>query len=109
MSNLIKYAFGLGDPRIPVSGGTEGLPKLTPENNNPLVLTYRQRTDITDILYIPEVSVDMIEWKSGEPHVTQLLSGVEANSLQDIKVQGNLPADARGGFLRVRVEQRISQ
>lgn len=100
--NLMKYALDL-DPWAPATSAD--LPWLDSTGEETLVLVYWERTDIDDIEYIPEVSEDLIEWQSGDPHVVKTPGDVVGN-VREVEAIGNLSAGAGKGFLRLTVQQK---
>ncbi len=97
VSNLVKYALGLS-PWDPAAAGDTGTVAVT--NEGEVVLIYWRRTDIDDIEYIPEVSDDLIVWRSGSPHVVEALGALDGN-LREVEATGSVSGDR--GFIRLRV------
>ena len=102
VKNLIKYALNLSpwetvpwDELFEMRVGEEG----------DLILVYRERTDIDDIEYVPEMSENLIEWKSGEPHVTKVVLGDEGDS-REIEARGSVSPEAQKGFIRLNVRKK---
>lgn len=102
VANLMKYALDL-DPWVPAS--SSDLPWLDPDGDELLILVYWERTDINDIDYLPEVSEDLVEWKSGEPFVVTTPGAVIGNR-QEFEAVGNVGLDATSGFIRLKVIQK---
>ena len=103
VTNLMKYALNL-PPWTPVSSAD--LPRLDYQDGD-LKLVYWERTDIDDIEYIPEVSEDLMEWLSGEPHVSQFFGPIdEQEDVREVEAIGNLPEGASKGFLRLKIRQQ---
>lgn len=104
VKNLMKYALNL-NPWIPASSAD--LPWLDPEGENILVLIYWERTDIDDIDYVPEVSTNLVDWHSGEPHVVKVMGPVdEGANIQEVEATGSISAEAGRGFMRLKVLQK---
>ena len=101
VKNLIKYALNI-PPFTPVA--RDDLFNFSVNEAGELILVYRERTDIDDIEYIPEVSEDLIEWNSGEPHVIKVLLGSDGN-YEEIEAQGSVSPEAQNGFIRLNVRQ----
>lgn len=101
VQNLMKYALGLS-PMVPVSSADLPLAEVNGEGQ--LVLVYWERTDVSDIEYIPEASTDLVGWSSGEPDVLELFrqTGVDP-SLEEVGVIGGFSGDGSRGFLRLKV------
>ncbi len=100
LSNLLEYFTGLL-PLVPeanpVAFGTVDV-----EGSNHLVLTY-PRAPGTGLTGIPEISEDLVIWRSGEEY---LITGadVEPGNLQQITVRSLAPVGSRSReFLRLRV------
>lgn len=101
--NLLKYALGLS-PWVPAAAGD--LPYALADGEHILVLVYTERTDIDDILYIPEMTEDLtMPWQSGEPHVIEIFreAGASPNTME-VGVRGAFPAEADKGLLRLKVQ-----
>jgi hypothetical protein len=64
--NGLEYALGL-DPLDPSDGGTGFSVEISEEINgqNYLVISFRRRLDDFNLVYIPEVSSDLVTWDSG--------------------------------------------
>lgn len=63
VSNLIKYALGFGDPRIPLS--TASLPAAlieTIDSDEYLTLSVNKNSDVSDVTLFAETSYDLINW-----------------------------------------------
>jgi hypothetical protein len=103
IENLLKYAFGLS-PHSPATWQEALSSELSEEN---LRLTYLALADAEDIEYIPEVSVNLLDWNSGSEHLdevdAQLLPGGEFHQITVQPVQGT---DSDRVFLRVLVRQK---
>ncbi len=99
--NLMKYALDLA-PFEPVS--SEDLHTMESVGDGNIMLVFWKRTDIDDVVYIPEVSENLIDWSSGAPNVVETTGAVEGN-LQEIEAVGSLPGDSERRFMRLRVLQ----
>ncbi len=99
--NLLKYALGVG-PYEAVS--RENLPRLEVAGGN-RILVYTERTDIGDLVYIPEVSDDLTEWRAGPPHLEEVYREGDG-FVEEVGVLGTFPAEAGRGFMRLRLEQK---
>jgi hypothetical protein len=97
--NLVEYALGLN----PLSAKRDGVPTGGIEaigDVNYLTLNVAKNPDAADVVFMVEVSDDLINWNSGNEHTTTL-----ENSLSLLRVRDNTPlvqADRR--FIRLRVE-----
>lgn len=89
------------------AGNAADLPWLELDGEDLLILVYWERTDIDDIDYIPEVSEDLVEWKSGEPFVVTTPGAVIGNR-QEFETEGNVGSEAMRGFLRLKVAKKSS-
>ena len=103
MSNLLKYAFGL-DPTQ--ANATAGLPRVGTANGS-LAITFIQRTDISDIDYIVEVSSDLVNWTSG-PAATQQVSATTLDATRNtVTIRDLTPMSGAGSrFIRLRIVQQ---
>ncbi len=101
LPNLLKYAFGL-DPTQ--SDATAGLP-VVGSVGGALTLTYIQRTDISDITYVVEVSSDLVTWSSGVTY-TQQISSIPIDAQHNQVTVKALPVvGATARFIRLKVTQ----
>lgn len=90
--HLMEFALGI-EPYA-----TEGLPLIGPENSL-LTLTVGRNPDADHLLFVPEVSGDLVTWYSDAEHVTIL---EETPSL--LRASDNTPlTGAAPRFLRLRV------
>ena len=101
VQNLTKYALNLSPwERVAM----KDLFDMSLSAEGHLILVYRRRTDVDDIEYIPEVSGDMIEWKSGDAHVAEVVVG-EGEGYEEIEARG-VASPAQKGFIRLKVRQK---
>ncbi len=100
--NLIKYALGL-PPLEPVSSAD--LPGAGLNEEGQLVFVYWERTDINDVVYIPEVSEDLMEWDTGPDHLVEIFRNPAGGNVEEVGVRPNNLEGANRVFLRLRLEQ----
>ena len=99
VTNLMKYAMNLSPWESVLM---KDLFDLSVSEEGKLVLFYQRRTDIDDVEYIIEVSEDLMDWKSGDPHVTEIvLDG--GSGYEEIEARSALEPTATKGFIRLRV------
>jgi len=100
--NLVEYALG-GDPTV--ADRWSILPILSVEDQK-LVLTVTRPVGLPDILYIFEYSSDLMDWQSGQEHVTldEPVANGDGTETVVARSVATVAADARG-FLRLRVEE----
>ncbi len=96
--NLVEYALGLH----PLEPGTTALPEGVLETDGDadfLTLTINRNPEAAGIEFVVEVSSDLIDWESGEEHVTVL-----TNEPSLLKVRDNTTVtDGDRRFIRFRV------
>lgn len=97
--NLLKYAFGL-DPLTAVGSAALPQPEVV---DGVLRLTYPERIDAADLVYQPQMSIDLIGWNGGAGHVQQIGVPVEADGFRWVTVEAVLPEGTERAFLRVNV------
>lgn len=102
VANLMKYALDL-NPWILVAASD--LPQFELDQDGRLILLYWERTDASDILYIPEVSEDLATWESGPVHVEETFRGPIDGNFEEVEVRGSVSAGAGEGFIHLRVEK----
>jgi hypothetical protein len=100
VTNLIKYALDLR-PFVPVAA--HELPRGEMDEEERLILIYVERSDVNDILYIPEVSEDLKLWRSGPEHIALGRSSL-GEFLEKVTARAILPGDAERGYMRLKVE-----
>lgn len=101
--NLIEYALG-GDPQAP---DRSILPVLSIKDDR-LVLEVTRPVGLPDIIYTIEYSTDLVNWQSGEEHVTLADpvdngDGTEALTARSV---ATVSAEVRG-FLRLKIEEAL--
>ena len=101
VENLTRYALNLSPWERVVM---KDLVDLSVSEEGYLTFVYRKRTDVDDIEYIPEVSLDLIEWKSGDPHFTEVVVG-EGEGYEEIEAR-RVASQAQKGFIRLKVRQK---
>lgn len=67
--NLLSYAFFNRDPREPGHRLDLPLPELV---DGELRLTYPERSEVSDVEYIPEVSTNLVDWNSDASRVAEI-------------------------------------
>ncbi len=100
--NLVKYAMDL-DALTPVASGD--LFETTVEGGE-LRLSYFERTDVNDVVYVVEVSEDLADWETGAEWTEEASRVSAGGNLEDVTVRALLPEGAARGFMRLRVELR---
>jgi hypothetical protein len=102
VANLVKYAMDL-DPFTPVSSSqlfTTGV------FNGQLRITYYERTDVSDIDYVVEVSSDLATWDSGSAHVEEISRNGVGGNLEEVTKGTLLPPEAARGFMQLNIQQK---
>ncbi len=99
--NLLKYAMDL-EAKVPFNGSDLLAPAMA---DGSLTLTYLERTDVSDIEYIVELSGDLSDWVRGSAHVEEVSRTDEGENLQRVTVKANLAPDAGRAFLQLRIRQ----
>lgn len=98
VKNLLEYALGMNP-----LGGEGNLPACSISGAY-LRLTFQRRVNAPDVVYYPESCGDLGDW---QPNVTEIYaSAPDANGLQTVIVEDNVPIAESGGqrFMRVRVD-----
>lgn len=99
--NLLKYAMDL-EAKVPFNGSDLLAPAM---DDGSLTLTYLERTDISDIEYVVELSADLADWVSGPEHVEEVSRTSEGENLERVTVKANLSPEAGRAFLQLRIRQ----
>ena len=100
--NLTKYAFGL-DPTQPAYQSDIGTVFWVDEYGYPN-LSYPQNLNAQDIIYVPEVSLDMQTWNRGPSWLPQTATTEGTNGWQTTTVSGwYLPWNTTHAFCRVTI------
>lgn len=81
MVNLMEYAFGL-DPWV-FTAGPSTLPSVV---DGYLQLAYSRPSGISDLVYVPQVSTDLVSWQSGDNYV-ETVSSVDAGGVRGVVLQ----------------------
>lgn len=98
--NLQRYAFGL-DPVNPRD--TNGIPSFRIQGGR-LTVDFRQPAAVQDVLYVVEVSDDLVRWDSGPAYVDPVARPAGNVEADRVSFQAKRPAnDPRPCFMRVRV------
>ena len=91
ITNLMEYALNL-DPR---TAGTQGMPIIGSTvvgGSQYLTLSYRQVIGAADILYVPQVSGDLVNWNSGTGYLAPVSTTPSADgSTQTVVVRDLTP------------------
>ncbi len=100
--NFIKYAFGL-EPFVPATPGDF---LETETVNGTLQLSYLERVDAADVTYIPEASINLIDWESGPGSIEEIdVQPVPGGDFNRITVRAVREGGENLGFLRVTLRQ----
>lgn len=103
LANLLEYAFAR-DPQV--HDADEAMANAVTDAS--LALGYPCRRDVVDLVYLPEVSGDLMNWQSGAAVLEPQAVGVLDTWLDWVTVRdrAKLSAEAGPRFLRLRVELR---
>jgi hypothetical protein len=99
--NLREYAF-YEEPKV---ASVAGLPVPSIDANGFLTLSYRRRVSAIDLLYVAEVSQDLLSWNAGPTHVSELVQRDAVNpDLEMVTVRSmTSAATVPRQFMRIRV------
>jgi hypothetical protein len=100
MANLMKYAFAIPGSRAvtPSDWPSQGT------DNDRLTLTFVRRTDIADIIYLVEVSDDLVTWNSGPAHTVEICVTTLDAQRELVVARDLTPMSGTGRrFIRLRV------
>lgn len=102
VANLLKYALNLS-PLLPVP--PRELPRIEVDSDG-VLLIYRERMDISDLAYIPEISNDLVTWIGGADRTREIFRGLRSGNMEEVGVRANFSDQADRGFVRLRVARR---
>jgi hypothetical protein len=103
ISNLLEYAFNLSPIAVDDLSARRALPSMSSVDGR-IQLTFYKRTDASDLLYVVEVSEDLIHWRAGSDAVEAPDAGSRADGAVAFRVRSEA-TDPRLQFMRVRVER----
>ena len=101
--NLQEYAF-FEEPKV---GSVTSLQVPAIDANGFLSLSYRRRISAIDLLYVAEISDDLLTWNSGPTYLGETIQPDAVNpDLEVVTVHSLVPAaNVPKQFLRVRVQR----
>lgn len=103
LSHFASYALG-----IDLAGGRGALPGAELDGGGRLILTFRQRGGADDVVFTPELSTDLLHWRSdpGDGSLIELISSsAQADGTRELRSRSNLPSAANPRlYMRVRIE-----
>lgn len=98
--NLLKYALNMNTS----TSSTAQLPQANVQDNA-MSMTFTQLKTTADILYVPEVSTDLVNWYSDASHISQV-SSADYGSTLSVTVKSLLPPSTNPKqYMRLRVVQ----
>jgi hypothetical protein len=104
VNNLLAYASGIS-PWTTATDANGGLP-ITQIQNDHLTIRFVQLTCAIDLMYVVEVSDDLITWNSGPTYTTELAAATLDAARTQVTVRDNVPVSvANRRFMRIRIAQ----
>lgn len=102
--NLLEYALQL-DPTTANRGGLPTLGEMVVNGSEYQTLSYTQVIGATDVVYVAEVSSDLMTWQSGTNYLTTVSVTANADNLTNTVMVRDLASIDAGGprFIRLRV------
>ncbi len=100
--NLLKYALDI-DPFLPAPAGR--MPGINLEADGVPTFVYEERTDISDVEYIAEVSRDLVDWRYDVESIFEVSRDAVGHHLERVGMRTDLSGDSERAFFRLRIEQ----
>ena len=105
VSNLLKYSQGFS-PLLSAYGSGGSQPTVQPLNGY-LTLTYLRLKNTTDLVYTPEFTDDLVNWRSGATYMTEVSAADVDATKQQVVVRSLFPVSSKARqAMRLRVELR---